>query len=190
MNQLLSLIRHSLTGLAGLGTYLATVTPVDPATVDQVNKAGADLVDPLAGLLALVAMIAVRLLISALGKVFPSLGERLGNAASGGMSGGASVLLISMAAAVGGLLPSCKTLSKIEEIAREYPATASIYYRDPKSGAKAGLTATPGKPTVIFGRVAVLDPDTGEVIGWTDLSIPVGKEDAVRSINPPVNATK
>ncbi|WAC18868.1 hypothetical protein OVA24_16680 [Luteolibacter sp. SL250] len=166
MNQLTTHLRHLLTGLAGIGTYLATLTPVDPATVTQINDAGKDLVDPLAAFFALLAIVAVRLVIAALGKVFPSLGERLGNAASGGMSGGASVLLISMAAAVGGLLPSCA----------DYPMTGGVFYRHPESGAKAGLTFEPGKPPSYTAKVPVYAPETGKLTGWAEVSGPLARE--------------
>jgi len=174
MNQIASTIRHLLTGLAGIGTYIATLTPVDPATVSQINDAGKDLVDPLAAFFALLAIVAVRLVMRVLGKIFPSLGERLGDAVSGGMSGTASLLLICTAVAVGGLLPSCKALS-------EYPLKGGFYYRDPGTGAKAGLTFEPGKAPVLHGSVPVYDPETGEEIGRAELQGPLSRE---------VNATK
>jgi hypothetical protein len=162
MNQITSFLRHLFTGLAGIGTYLATLTPVDPATVTQINDAGRDLVDPLAAFFALLAIVAVRLVIAALGKVFPSLGDRLGNAASGGMSGGASVLLISMAAAVGGLLPSCADM------------TGGVFYRDPETGAKAGLKFEDGKGSY-SARVPLYD-DQGNLLGYTELEGPLSGE--------------
>jgi hypothetical protein len=176
MNQLTTHLRHLLTGLAGIGTYLATKTPVDPATVDQINDAGKDLVDPLAAFFAVLAIVVLRLVMRLLGKLFPSLSERLGDVASGGLSGRASLLLICTVAAVGGLLPSCKTFDRLQEIAREYPATVSIYHRDPKTGAKAGLVAEPGKAPSYFGRLPVYDPQTGELTGWAEISGPLARE--------------
>jgi hypothetical protein len=162
MNQIASSIRHLLTGLAGIGTYLATLTPVDPATVNQINDAGKDLVDPLAAFFALLAIVAVRLVIAVLGKIFPSLGERLGNAASGGMSGTASILLISTAVAVGGLLPSCAGM------------TGGVFYRDPATGAKAGLKFQDGKGSY-YGSVPLYD-DQGNLIAYTELEGPLARE--------------
>ncbi len=88
--------------------------------------------------------------------------------------GGTLMLLISTVVALGAL-PSCNALTEIQKIAEEYPATAILYYRDPETGAKAGLSASPGKATTIFGRVPIYDEQTGKLIGMADVSQPITK---------------
>lgn len=67
------------------------------------------------------------------------------------------------------LLPSCGY--------KEYPFTGSITYRDPQSGAKAGLDYTPGAPPRASVRVPVYDPQTGDLIGMAGLSTEIPKVD-------------
>lgn len=59
------------------------------------------------------------------------------------------------------LLPSCGA---------EYPLTGSVSYRDPQSGAKAGLVFAPGKPVRGSVKVPVYDQATGEMIGQVNLA--------------------
>ena len=73
MKTLSSIIRHLVTGLSGIGTYLGTLVAVDAVQVDAANQLGAQLVEPLAGLLSVIAMIFVRLAITWLSKRFPGL---------------------------------------------------------------------------------------------------------------------
>lgn len=65
-----SQIRHLLTSLAALGTYLATLMTLTPVEVQAINDGGASLVDPLAALLALIVAAIVRTLIGAVTDLF------------------------------------------------------------------------------------------------------------------------
>ena len=51
-----------------------------------------------------------------------------------------------------------------------YPLTGSVYYRDPSSGAKAGMAFRPGEAPRASVRIPIYDQSTGEVIGMADLS--------------------
>lgn len=53
----------------------------------------------------------------------------------------------------------------------EWPVTGSITYRDPGSGAKGGLTFSPGAAPRASVKVPIYDPETGRLIGLTDLSV-------------------
>lgn len=79
-----------------------------------------------------------------------------------------SILLFAVCAIALGLA-SCGT---------EYPLTGSLTYRDPESGAKAGLVFTPGAPPKASVKVPVYDPETGELVGMADLQaeIPVNRK--------------
>ena len=83
--------------------------------------------------------------------------------ASGG-SGGILPLAFFAFCAACLLMPSCSG---------EYPVTGSITYRDPDSGAKGGLTFTPGEKPSGFIRVPIYDPETGEQIGQAELGGPL-----------------
>lgn len=99
-----TLIRHGLTYLAGIGGFLYQHGAIDAGAVDVANQAGEQLIDPLSVILGLVAAVVMRLVIALLGKIFPSLAEK----ASGGMSGGALLLMaMGTMAGVMGCLPSC-----------------------------------------------------------------------------------
>lgn len=170
MKHLASQFRHWVTSLAAIGTYLVSIGLLEPSQVEAANQAGQQMVDPLvalfdpvAALLALVGACVARLALAGLGKLFPSLTQRLGDNASGGMSGGASLLIIcTMAAAC--LLPSCGPLS-------ELPITGSVFFRDPNTGAKSGLTFGITKAA----RVPLYD-SSGQQIGETDLTGPLSRE--------------
>jgi hypothetical protein len=88
--------------------------------------------------------------------------------ASGGSGGILPLALFSLAAACL-LMPSCSG---------DYPVTGSITYRDPDSGAKGGLTFTPGEKPEGFIRVPILDPETGEQIGTAELSGSLSPQDS------------
>ncbi|MEM1083240.1 MAG: hypothetical protein AAGI48_03895 [Verrucomicrobiota bacterium] len=92
--------------------------------------------------------------------LFP--GESSGSGSSGGI---ASVLVMSMAAACllgGSLLSSCSSANLAG-----YDIKGSIYYKDPDSGAKAGIDFDDGPRG--FVKLPVYDEDTGEVIGVADV---------------------
>ena len=98
-------LRHFLSFLAGLGTMFLGWHIIAPEQVEAVNKAGAELISPLMVIIGAVGVCLFRLVIAKLGSFF----ARIGNKSSGGMSGGASLLVVGlgMAAGSGCLLPSC-----------------------------------------------------------------------------------
>jgi len=159
--KLQSYLRHVLTGAATLGTFLGSHGLIDQADVAQTNADAAQAVPLLA---SIAAAILSRILISLLAKYAPGLGSLFGK------SGGTGVSLLAMGTAAGALalLPSCGPDATP-------PITGSIFYRDPKSGAKGGLAFTPGERATAYVRVPVFDPETGEKRGEANLSIPVGK---------------
>ncbi len=60
----------------------------------------------------------------------------------------------------------------------EYPLTGSLFLRDPGSGAKGGLTFTPGQAPTASVKVPIYDGD-GNLTGYADLSGPLS-----RQVNP------
>lgn len=90
-----------------------------------------------------------------------------------GSSGGTSPLWIATlgmtAAAMGMGLPSC-SLS-------DYPITGSLSYRDPNTGAKAGLSYAPDRMVSGGVTVPIYDAETGELLGVTDIAL--GKKSVV-----------
>ena len=62
-----SIIRHALTALAAIGTLLAAHKLIAPDAVDQVNAAGASLIDPLAVIGGVIAAGLVRCVMGLLG---------------------------------------------------------------------------------------------------------------------------
>ena len=169
MKHLATQFRHLVTSLAAIGTYLLSLGLLEPSQVEAANQAGQQMVDPIlalfdpvAAVFALVGACVARIALSWLGKLFPALTERLGNQESGGMSGGAFLLILCTAAAC--LLPSCSQLS-------ELPITGSVFFRDPNTGAKSGLTFGITKAA----RVPLYD-SSGKQIGETDLTGPLSRE--------------
>jgi len=160
--KLQSFFRHALTGAATVGTFLGTHGLIDQADVAQTNADAAQAVPLIASIAAAVVS---RILLLLVAKYAPRLGSLLGS-----QSSGTGVSLLAMGAAVGAfaLLPSCGPDATL-------PVTGSIFYRDPKSGAKAGLAFTPGERSKAYVRVPVYDPETGEKRGEANLEIPVGK---------------
>lgn len=149
-DSILSLVRHALTGLAGLGGFLASKSLVDAGDAAAVNAAGASLAEAMAVILA--AMLA-RLVIYAVARFSPSSNSQA--------NGWAWVCCIGVAGtAAVGTLSSCSS----------YPITGSIMYRDPGSGAKAGLAFSPGKLPAASLKYPIFDPDTGDLIGMADLA--------------------
>jgi len=106
MNPLSTLIRHAVTYLAGIGTYLYQVGAIDASGVDAANAAGASMQDGTAILLSLVAVVATRWAINLLGKIFPATAAKLTGGAGSGLP--LPVILCGAAAGLLGLsLPSC-----------------------------------------------------------------------------------
>lgn len=149
-DQLFSLIRHLLTGLAGVGVFLVSKGAMAPADASVVDAAGTDLANALA---ALVAVAITRILFFFVGKYAPGLAPLLGGqdkTGSGTASGGGLVpLLLGMAAA--GLVVTLPSCSSVFEAGT--PVTTSVFYRDP-SGAKGGISFT-GIP-----KAAPVKPDS------------------------------
>ncbi len=94
-DMLLSILRHSMTGLAGLGGFLVSKNLADAGDAPALDAAGATLADTLAVVLAVVL---ARLVIFLVGK----LG---GSSSSAGAAG--TVLVIGLAGVLGFLLPAC-----------------------------------------------------------------------------------
>lgn len=80
------------------------------------------------------------------------------------------LLILLFAIAALALMPSCGT--------GEWPVTGSISYRDPQTGAKGGLTFTPGSAPVASVKVPIYDPQTGLMIGLADLHTSFPQVDA------------
>lgn len=89
-----SVIRHFLTALAALGTYLASASLIPAEQAADVNAAGAALADPLTLILTALAVPLARWAVS----WFPWLGK-------GG--GGSAAVLMAAAGTLAGSLPSC-----------------------------------------------------------------------------------
>lgn len=120
-DQLLSLLRHAASGLAGLGALLASKSLIAPDDVDAVNAAGLSLGD---SLVVIVGALLMRLLLMGISRFFPTDGNST--------RPGVDVLLVmgTAAALMTTTLSSCS----------DYPVTGSLSYRDPGSGAKAVIT--------------------------------------------------
>lgn len=69
-------------------------------------------------------------------------------------------LLLLLLAGASFMLPGCAG----------YPITGTVYLRDPSSGAKGGLTFTPGEAPKATIKIPIYDEKTGELIGMADLS--------------------
>lgn len=99
---LASQLRHLLTFLAGLGGLFLSWQIIAPDQVAAVDKAGADLIDPLIIIIGAVAAGIARLALGWISSLFGrgagEIGEKMPLWAG---------LLIGTAAAVGGSLPSC-----------------------------------------------------------------------------------
>lgn len=128
-----SILRHWFTLAATAATaWLIATIALEPEQQQELTKAIGDLVGPLVIIGTLIITALWRVALAWLTKVF-----RTGSGENGGGPGGLSLwMLISTAVALGGSLPSCA-------IHGEYPVTGSVTFRDPHSGAKAGLTFYP-----------------------------------------------
>lgn len=98
--------RHLLTSLTAVGSYLASLLLLTPAEVTAANDAGAQIIDPLAALLAVIAAAVVRL---AMGAVFNLFRRRTGeNVRDQSGSGGGLWLFVVIGTVAGvGFLPPC-----------------------------------------------------------------------------------
>lgn len=153
-----SIIRHWITagvGVLSLWIIAFLVLSVDEAK--QLTAAFEILIEPLVVILGLIAVALSRLVIAWLGNIFRRGAGEIGDRTSGI----APLLWIGTAAALLGGLPSCSF--------GEYPLTGTISYRDPNSGAKGGLTFSPGVAPRATLKVPIYDPQSGEMIGLADL---------------------
>ena len=142
---LLTSLRHAFTALAGLGGFLLAHGAIETADAANVNAAGATLGEALA---VIVAALVARLVVFISGKI---------------VSGSASsiVVCLCLGTLAGAGLSACS----------DYPITGTLSYRDPNTGAKAGLSYSPA--TRIKGGITVpiYDAQTGELLGVTDVKI-------------------
>ncbi len=163
MNEkLASQLRHLATFVPGLGTFLLALGWLDADTAMQLDAEQAKYLAVLAGALAvmiargilwLVGKYAPRLL-----PLFPGIGK------------GSSMLAMATAAGLlmaGGLLSSC---SAWNSFTGDFDAKGEVVLLG-EGGAKAGLKFQPGKPMSGFARLALRDPDTGAITGYTDIEI-------------------
>ena len=128
-----SLIRHLVTGLATIGTFLAGLHWIAPDAVEALNKAGGDLVEPLVIFLSLLAAALMRALIAWVANFFQSGSGKSATPPAGGLMALACWLVVSTAAV--GLLPSCVPTSGGEG----YPVSGFVSYTDPATGAEVGM---------------------------------------------------
>lgn len=100
-------------------------------------------------------------LIAAMGPLLAGVGSFIANDEGPDIDfgGGSPMLLILFGIFLLGL-PSCAG----------WDATGQAYILDATSGAKAGLTLT-GEGTTFFGKVPVIDDETGEEVGLAEISI-------------------
>jgi hypothetical protein len=167
MKTLATLTRHIITYVIGmLVAWLAIY--LTGADLESATKAANALVEPLVILAGFVAVIVSRLAMPIFDKIFRrGAGEETDSDA--GASGGKSSLalfLMATAAVLMGALPSCATNGD-----GEYPVTASLSWRDPNTGAKAGLTYTPKAKLKAAVTVPVYDAETGEKLGVTTIPV-------------------
>jgi hypothetical protein len=158
-----TLTRHSITWLFGiLVTWLTIYLSADDlkTATEAVNA----LIEPLVIVAGFVAVILVRLAMPFLNKIFRRGAGENSDGETGAGSAGGLVPLLLLCLGIAALLPGCQTL-------QDYPFTASISYRDPASGAKAGLSYSPDKKLKGGVTVPIYDAQTGELLGVTDVVI-------------------
>ena len=131
--------------------------PADGAAA--IDSEMAAVITTVAGFLAMIATAVVQ---HVWAQKFPKA-EKQG---SGAGSGGSPLPLLLLCGVAAVLLPSCGA---------EYPMTGGFFYRDPNTGAKAGLKFEDGKGSY-YGKVPVYDPETGEMIAYAELEGPLARE--------------
>jgi hypothetical protein len=138
MQQATSILRHLLTFLAGLGALLAARGLIAPQDAPAVDAAGSSLIEPLALILAAVAVAVVRLLMAWCGHTFSVRGD--GSAKS---LAALALPWAGMAGVMGFNPPSC-TPSQIDA-AKQVPVKACYIDRAGNSvcySTAEGVTAT------------------------------------------------
>ncbi len=161
MNQsLASVISSGLKYLVGLAiTALVSWNLLSPDDASAIDGQTAGVISTVAGFLAMIVTSVVQHLWA---QKFPNADK----GGSGAGSGGNLLPLLLLCGVAAALLPSCA----------DYPITGGVFYRHPESGAKAGLTFEPGKAPTYSAKVPVYDPETGEQIGWAEVSGPLTRE--------------
>ncbi len=168
MKTLATLTRHIITYLTGMLVAWLTIY-LTGADLESATQAANALVEPLVILAGFVAVIVSRLAMPFLNNIFRR-GAGEGTDSDAGASGGKlplALFLMATAAGLMGALPSCATSDG------EYPVTASLTWRDPNTGAKAGLTYTPKARLKGAVTVPVYDAETGEKLGVTTIPVDV-----------------
>ncbi len=163
MNEkLASYLRHAVTALPSVGGYLVTKGWLEKAEGASLDAAAQDFLMVLA---AIVAAVLSRLVLRLLNKYAPHLLPFFGSHGSGGNGGAAGLVVMGTAAVLlGGSLSSCAAITADYDVKGEVMLFA-------EDGAKAGLRFEPGKPVAGFARVAVRDPETGKVTGYSYVEI-------------------
>jgi hypothetical protein len=126
------------------------------------NVAGSALVTY--GMLNPERVAAVTAVIAALGPLLASRYSWVANTSEDDDTGPPPLPVMLLLASLVCLMPSCAP-------GDEYPLTATISFRDPTSGAKAGLTYTPRLKLRGGVTVPVYDQATGEKIGVTTIEV-------------------
>lgn len=152
-----SLLRHVATWIGGLTALVMMLPFMLPEDAGEVAKH----VDAIAvGVVGLFGVILTR----ALPWIWDLIAKVARERFSPGDGGGGPVagfMIMAAAVSLGSLLPSCS--------AGDYDLKGAVIYRFGDSGAKAGLTFSPGESPKGFVRHALTDPETGEVTGWVDI---------------------
>jgi hypothetical protein len=144
-NELASLLRHSLTALAGIGGLLAARGCIQMEDAPAVDAAGLSMVE---GIVVVVMAIVARVLISVMGKIGAT--KKVAN------SGGSLPLV-----ALTGALLSLVTAASLSSCAG-VDMDGRLFYLHEPSGAQAGLVFDGEKPRG-YVMVPILDRDGNEI---------------------------
>lgn len=164
-----SILRHWFTfAAAAITAWLVATLTLSADDHAALAEAFGKLIEPVIIIVSLLAVAVWRIFLAKAGTMFRrGAGEETDSDA--GASGGKlplALFLMATAAGLMGVLPSCTTGGD-----GEYPVTASLSWRDPNTGAKAGLTYTPKAKLKGAVTVPVYDADTGERIGTTTIRV-------------------
>lgn len=157
-----SILRHWFTVAATTATlwWIATLTLSEEDAKTLTAAMGA-LVEPLVVIGALLITAGWRLALAYVAKIFRTGSGEQGEQKNGsGGLGSLPLFLMGTMAGLMGCLPSCSG---------SYPLTGSVSYQDAATGAKGGLTFSPGEAP--RARVALPITDAkGRVVGHVDLT--------------------
>lgn len=159
-NYIASHLRHFITAIAAIGSYLLLHKLVSPSQADAINQAGTQLIEPLTTLGSLLAVAVIRLAITGLGKSFPALADKIslfvpgGSGTNGGAGSGLSLVILGLTAAgLMGCLPSCSTAQLAEAKAIQDAVPVHI------STTTHGVTASYDSRN---GLAVIVDPHSGK----------------------------